>query len=133
MGKRGGDLESLHENSLLSLDSDVLWPLHETGEVPLWLDVTSQSEVTWVLLEQRCLSTTARSTLDAAFNDHFLSFNSFLHLYPRKHVREVNTNKQFETCKCKSQPSSLSPLTIMIDIFYLINNKPSVQHAQTFI
>ena len=122
MGKRGGDLESLHEDSLLSLNSDVLWPLHKTGEVPLWLDVTSQSEVTWVLLEQRFLSLGASSTLGAAFNDH-LSFNSFLHLYPRKHVREVNTNKQFEKCKCTSQPSSLSPLTIMIDIFYLINNK----------
>jgi len=49
------DLQALHENSLLSLNSDVLGPLDETGEVSLGLDVTSNSEVAGVLLEQGLL------------------------------------------------------------------------------
>jgi hypothetical protein len=36
----------------LSLDADVLWPLHETSKVALWLDVSSKTEVSWVLLEE---------------------------------------------------------------------------------
>lgn len=48
----GGHLQSLHQNSLLPLDSDVLWPFDETGEVSLWLDVTSESEVLCFLLEE---------------------------------------------------------------------------------
>lgn len=51
----GGHLESLVKHALLSLDSDVLGPLHEPGEVSLWLDVTSQSEVPGVLRKQRVL------------------------------------------------------------------------------
>ena len=51
----GGHLESLVKDALLPLNADVLGPLHESGEVSLWLDVTSQSEVAWVLLEERSL------------------------------------------------------------------------------
>ena len=46
------DLESLEKDSLLSLDTDVLWPLDETSKVALWLDVSSKTEVAWVLLEK---------------------------------------------------------------------------------
>ena len=45
-------LESHEENSLLSLDSHVLWPLDESGKILLWLDVTTDSEVSWGLLEK---------------------------------------------------------------------------------
>jgi len=48
----GRHLQSLHQNSLLPLDSDVSWPFDETGEVSLWLDVTSESEVSDSLLEE---------------------------------------------------------------------------------
>jgi hypothetical protein len=54
----GGHLQSLHQNSLLSLDSDVLWPFDETGEVSLWLNVTSESEISRSLLEEGALSRT---------------------------------------------------------------------------
>jgi len=49
----GGDLQSLEKNSLLSLDSDVLWPLDESSEVALWLNISSKTEVSGVLLEKR--------------------------------------------------------------------------------
>ena len=45
-------LESHEENSLLSLDSHILWPLDESGKILLWLDVTTDSEVSWGLLEK---------------------------------------------------------------------------------
>jgi len=44
-----GNLESLKKNSLLSLNSDILRPLHESSEVSLRLDVTSNSKVTSIL------------------------------------------------------------------------------------
>ena len=34
-------LQSLHQNSLLSLDTNVARPFNEAGEVTLWLDVSS--------------------------------------------------------------------------------------------
>ena len=49
----GGHLQSLHQNSLLSLDADVLWPFDEAGEVTLGLDVSAKSEILHILLEQR--------------------------------------------------------------------------------
>ena len=45
-------LESHEEDSLLSLDSHVLWPLDESGKILLWLDITTDSEVSWGLLEK---------------------------------------------------------------------------------
>jgi len=74
-----GDLESLHQDSLLPLNSDVSWPFDETGEVSLWLDVSSNSEVSGSLLEKRCLTGTA-SRCVALRLDNLLSFNSFLYL-----------------------------------------------------
>jgi hypothetical protein len=55
LGNAWWDLESLHEDSLLSLDSDVLGPSDESGEISLGLDVTSNSEVSGGLLEKRVL------------------------------------------------------------------------------
>ena len=52
LSNRGRNLESHQQNALLSLHSHVLGPLHEPGEVSLWLDVTSQAEVARVLLEE---------------------------------------------------------------------------------
>ena len=45
-------LESHEEDSLLSLDSHILWPLDESGKILLWLDITTDSEVSWGLLEK---------------------------------------------------------------------------------
>ena len=50
--QRRRHLESHHEDSLLSLDSDVLGPLDEPGEVSGRLDVTTNSEVSGGLLEE---------------------------------------------------------------------------------
>jgi len=47
------DLEALHQNTLLALNTDVLGPPDEAGEVSLRLDVSSDSKVAWVLFEQR--------------------------------------------------------------------------------
>jgi len=51
-----GDLESLHEDSLLTLDSDVARPFDKAGEVARWLDVSSKTEVASILLEERTTS-----------------------------------------------------------------------------
>jgi len=51
----GRDLESLEENSLLSLNSNIFWPLDKASEISLGLDVSSNSEISWVLGEQRAL------------------------------------------------------------------------------
>lgn len=40
----------------MSLDTDVLGPLYETGEVSLGLDVSTDSKVTSILLEEGALA-----------------------------------------------------------------------------
>ena len=49
----GRHLESLKENALLSLDSDVLGPGHKSCHVFLGLDVAADAEVLWPSLHQR--------------------------------------------------------------------------------
>jgi len=51
LGNTWGDLQALHENSLLSLNTDVLGPSHVTGKVNLGLDITTNTEVAGILLE----------------------------------------------------------------------------------
>ena len=85
----GGHLQSLHQNSLLSLDSDVLRPLDETGEVSLWLDVASESEVPRPLLEERALSRTTSGGAALRLDD-LLSLSSFLHLHSTARTRPVS-------------------------------------------
>jgi len=46
------DLQSLHEDSLLTLELDVLGPSDETGQVTTMLDVIADTEVAWSTLEQ---------------------------------------------------------------------------------
>jgi len=46
------DLQSLHEDSLLTLELDVSGPSDETGQVTTMLDVIANSEVAWSTLEQ---------------------------------------------------------------------------------
>jgi hypothetical protein len=53
--KSGRNLQSLKKNSLLTLNANVLRPSDEASEISLWLDVSSDSEVTGILLEQRTL------------------------------------------------------------------------------
>ena len=48
----GGNLESVQEDSLLSLEEDVLWPSDESGDILLGLAVSSDSEVLGGLLEE---------------------------------------------------------------------------------
>jgi len=47
------DLKSHHEDSLLSLDSNILWPLDKSGEVLGRLDIATDSEVSLSFLEKR--------------------------------------------------------------------------------
>lgn len=51
-----GNLKSLEEDSLLSLNPNVFGPSDESGEVSLGLDVASDSEVAGVLLEEGALA-----------------------------------------------------------------------------
>ena len=82
-GSRG--LQSHEQNSLLSLDSDVLWPLDESGEVLLWLDGSTDSEGSWALLEKRISlwgftgSGTGNDLLLSDFLRHcdFFNFNNY--------------------------------------------------------
>ena len=85
----GGHLQSLQQNSLLSLDSDVLRPFDETGEVSLWLEVTSESEVSWSLLEEGALSGTTSGGASPGLNN-FLTLSSFLHLHSTSRMRPVS-------------------------------------------
>ena len=65
----GGNLESLKKNSLLTLDADVLGPLDEAGEISLGLDVTTDSKVTSILLEERALNLLGATLGATALND----------------------------------------------------------------
>lgn len=46
----------MEEDALLSLDAHILWPLDEAGQVLGLLDITTDAEVSWVLLEKRLSS-----------------------------------------------------------------------------
>lgn len=46
------NLESLEEDFLLSLEKNVLWPLDVSGQVSLWLDVSSNLVISWSALDQ---------------------------------------------------------------------------------
>ena len=72
----GWNLESLHENTLLSLNANILWPLDETGQISYGLDVTTNTEVFGGLLEKGCSSI----LLFGVSNNDFLSLYSFLYL-----------------------------------------------------
>lgn len=52
----GRHLESLKKNSLLTLDANIFRPSDEAGEISLWLNVSSDSKVASVLLEQWALT-----------------------------------------------------------------------------
>jgi len=72
----GGHLQSLHQDSLLSLDSNVARPFDETGEVTFGLDISTKSEILSRFLEEGAgASGTSRASL--RLND-LLSL-SFLH------------------------------------------------------
>jgi hypothetical protein len=73
----GRHLQSLHENSLLSLDSDVTRPFNKASEVARRLDVSSKSEIFSVLLEERTRSSASATSTSLGLND-LLSL-SFLH------------------------------------------------------
>lgn len=72
-----GNLETLHEDGLLSLNADVLRPFDETSKVTFGLNITSDSEVTRVLGEQRTLIILLGSSIA---DDDLLSLYSFLNL-----------------------------------------------------
>ena len=74
----GRHLESLHENTLLSLDAHVARPLDEACEVTLGLDISSKTEVANLLLEERARTSGSATSTSFRFND-LLSL-SFLHL-----------------------------------------------------
>lgn len=76
----GGDLQSLEEDSLLTLDADVLGPLDEASEISLWLDVSTDSKVTSVLLEQWALNLLLTCLGASARRHDLLALSNFLHL-----------------------------------------------------
>jgi len=55
LGNGGGNLEPLVEDDLLSLESNVLGPFDESGQVSLGWDVTTDSERLGGLLEEGVL------------------------------------------------------------------------------
>ncbi len=69
------NLESHHEDGLLSLNADVLGPLDESGEVAYGLDVTTDAEVLGALLEEG-----GASILSLLVADDNLTLGSFLNL-----------------------------------------------------
>jgi hypothetical protein len=70
----GWDFQSGEEDSFLSLEGDVFWPFDESGQVSGWLDVVTESEVSWSLFEKRVCFLI--SSLDSSF-----SLGSFTHDY----------------------------------------------------
>jgi hypothetical protein len=48
-------LKTLEKDSLLTLNTNVLWPLDEPSKVSSWLNISTDSEVSGTLLEQRIL------------------------------------------------------------------------------
>lgn len=81
MVESGRNLQSLEENSLLTLNANVLGPLDEAGQVSLGLDVTTDSKVTSILLEQGALALLS-STGGASHN----LLANLLDLYARRKV-----------------------------------------------
>jgi len=53
LSDRRWDLEALVEDDTLSLETNVLGPLDESGQVTSRLDVLANAEVLWLLLEER--------------------------------------------------------------------------------
>ena len=53
--ERWWNLESLHEDSLLSLNENVSWPSDESGQISLWLNSSSDSESLWSAFEESVL------------------------------------------------------------------------------
>ena len=74
----GGHLQSLHENSLLTLDANVARPSDEAGEVAFGLQISSKTEVASVLLEKRSGPSASTTSTSSGLND-LLSL-CFLHL-----------------------------------------------------
>merc|ERR1719266_134246 len=76
---RRGDLEPGLEDHLLPLETDVLGPLHEPGEVPGRLDVRTDAEVPGALLEQGVHHALGLGALDGeGRRGHLLSLLSLL-------------------------------------------------------
>jgi len=50
-----GNLQSIHQDALLSLESNVLWPLHESGQVALGWQIISDTKVSGSLFEEGIL------------------------------------------------------------------------------
>ncbi len=75
-----GDLKPLKKDSLLSLNPNVFGPSHESGEVPLGLDVASNSEVAGVLLEEGALALAASGLGGCRSHNDLLSFGYLLDL-----------------------------------------------------
>lgn len=74
------NLESLHENALLSLDADISGPLHEAGQVALRLEIVADSEVLRSPHEQRILALVASLGSRLSGSDYLLSLSQFLWL-----------------------------------------------------
>jgi hypothetical protein len=53
---RTGLRNSIHmKNLALSLEADILWPLHHAREVSFWLEILTDAEVLGTFLDERVL------------------------------------------------------------------------------
>jgi len=83
----GGHLQSLHKNSLLSLNTDVTRPSNEASEVTRWLEISSKTEVASLFLEERSRSNASTTSTSFRLND-LLSL-SFLHLMAQRKLSQI--------------------------------------------
>lgn len=83
LGNGRRDLKALHEDGLLSLDTDVARPLDHAGKIALGLDVTTNTEVAGALLEKGILGF---ATGGSTTNNSLLAFNGTTSQIGRAHV-----------------------------------------------
>ena len=91
----GRDLQALEEDALLTLNANVLGPLHEASQVALRLDAPTDSEVARVLGEQRTLHF-ATTLSSRGCSHHLLAFCCLLYLYTRSVTTAPVPQKQMK-------------------------------------
>lgn len=87
----GRYLQSLQEDSLLTLDADVFGPLDEASEISHGLDVATDSKVTSILLEQRALNLLGCASTTS---NNLLALSDFLHLQFQRESEYMRQNRQ---------------------------------------
>ncbi len=79
--QHGRYLQALEQDPLLSLDADILGPLHESGQVTLRLDVVADTEVLRSPNEQWVLGLADFLSSRLSSGNYLLSLRQFLWLF----------------------------------------------------